>query len=441
MNSPSPSTQPSAKVTKNAFRNPFKGFYSLWLRDFGSLSFLMVALLGCGLTILTIITKPEKIDVINLALGMTILSMSCAVAWQLIKLSANECAMLIPHYRKQVLIQASSIWAVSLFLSFVAIELSELTSIATLMLFVSIGTGFIYACLIKPQRFNYAMLVFLVLPITPQLINYIPQLLADYIVLIPVLLGFLIDRKLKRFSWNQDARAIYLNGLETGWMVGPIVGQNPWFIKLSRYLHPASFFIGPMLGMMLIVSLVLSAVGVLFAAYIDADFPILMVLSQLMIMVCALIHWTRVQRWRAAETLYMLPSFNGKAGLVEQFFKSQLRLMGIVIMIMSLITLLSALFNSQITLMVGLHIVATTTWASGLALAFGAMSRSTLHVSLSMLLVFSSAIWLSTSLVGLREQGSINVGYYWGDLGLLLLMGVLLVISRNKLWKNGVAGL
>ncbi|WP_153912947.1 hypothetical protein [Shewanella sp. TC10] len=441
MNSPSSSTQPNTKVSKSTFRNPFKGFYSLWLRDFGSLSFLMVALLGCGLTILTILTKPEKIDVINLALGMTILSISTSVAWQFIKLAASECAVLIPHYRQQVLIQATSIWVVTLVLSLVAFKLSELTSIAILMLFVSIGMGFIYVCLIKPQRFNFSMLVYLCLPITPELTHYIPQLMADFIVLIPLLLAVLIARELTRFSWNQDARAIYLNGQETGWMVGPIVGQNPWFIKLSRYLHPASFFIGPMLGMVLTASLVLSAVGVLSAAYMNVDLPILMVLSQLMIMVCALIHWTRVQRWRAAETLYMLPSFSGKAGLVEQFFKSQLRLLGIVIVIMSLISLLSALFNPQITLLVGLHIVATTTWAAGFALAFGALSRSTLHISLSMLPVFSSAIWLSVSLVALREQGSISVGYYWGDLGLLVLMGVLLVISKGKLWKNGVASL
>ena len=441
MNSSHTPTQPTTTASKSAFRNPFKGFYSLWLRDFGSLSFLMVALLGCVLTILTILTKPEKVEVINLALGMTILSISTSVAWQFIKLSASECSGLIPHYRQQVITQATSVWIITLLLCCVAFALSDLASIASLMLFTSIGMGFIYACLIKPQRFNFSMLVFLVLPITPEVVQYIPEVIADVIVLIPVLLGVLIDRKLKRFSWNEDARAIYLNGQETGWMVGPIMGQHPWFIKLSRYLHPASFFIGPMLGMVLIASFIISVVGVLFAAYINVDVPILMVLSQLMIMVCALIHWTRVQRWRAAETLYMLPSFSGKTGLVEAFFKSQLRLIGIVIVIMSLIILLSAQFNSQITLMVGLHIVASTTWASGLALAFGAMSRSTLSICWSMLVVFSSAIWISTSLVSLREQGMISVGYYWGDLGLLLLMGLLLVISKDKLWKNGVASL
>ncbi|WP_285163823.1 hypothetical protein [Shewanella goraebulensis] len=441
MNSRHPITNSQTKPGKGAFRNPYKGFYSIWIRDFGSLSFLLVALLGLGLAVLTLLTKPEKVEVINLTLGMCILSVSATVAWQFIKLTASEHAALIPHYRKQVMVQAISVFILMSLICYIVFESTEQESIGTLMLFFSIGMGFIYVCLIKPQRFNLSVFVFVFIPLAPEVIVYLPEVIVSYLVLLPVLLGFLIDRQLLRLSWNDDARAIYLNGLETGWMIGPIAGQNRWFMKLSRYLHPASYFVGPMLGMILIVVPILSVAAIFLSAYMEADVPVLMVLSQLMIMVCCLIHWTRVQRWRAAETLYMLPSFSGKTGLVGQFFNSQLRLLMIVIAIMSLIVLLSAQFNSQISLMVGLHVVASTTWASGLALAFGAMSRSVLQVSSSMLIVIFSSVWLSTSLVTLREENAISLGYYWGDLGLLLLMAVLLVISRNKLWKNGVASL
>ncbi|MCL1067704.1 hypothetical protein L2735_12970 [Shewanella olleyana] len=432
-------TNSQIKTSKGAFRNPYKGFYSIWIRDFGSLSFLVLALLGLGLTALTLLTQPEKVEMINLTLGMTILSVSTSVAWQFIKLTASEHAVLIPHYRTQVMVQSISVFILMSLICYIVFESTEQKSIGVLMLFFSIGMGFIYACLIKPQRFNLSVFVFVFIPLAPEVIVYLPEAVVSYLVLLPVLLGFLIDRQLLRLSWNDDARAIYLNGIETGWMIGPIAGQNRWFMKLSRYLHPASYFVGPMLGMILIAAPILSVAAIFLSAYMEADIPVLMVLSQLIIMASCLIHWTRVQRWRSAETLYMLPNFSGKTGLISQFFNSQLRLLAVVIVIMSLISLISAQFNSQITLMVGLHVVACTTWASGLALAFGCMSRSVLQVSFSMLVVIFSSVWLSTSLVTLREDNGLSLGYYWGDLGLLLLMAVLLVISKNKLWKNGVA--
>ncbi|KPZ71306.1 hypothetical protein AN944_01681 [Shewanella sp. P1-14-1] len=418
------------------------GFYSLWCRDFGSVSFLLVALLGIGLAVLAIISKPEQVDVISIALGMCILSISVAIAWQFIKLSANEQGVLIPGYYQRVKQQAALVFIVMMLTCITVLLLSpQPINIGFLLAYLSVGMGFILACLNRPQRFNFSVFVFVILPILPEVIASLPVEVGHFLALLPVVLGALIYRKLQRFSWNPHARSIYLNGLETGWMIGPIAGQNRWFIKLTQFLHPASYFIGPMLGMLLLVLPILSIIAILLSAYFDAEVPVIMVLSQMLIMVCSLIHWTRVQRWRAAETLFMLPTFSGKRGLVDQFFKSQLHLLVIVLSIITVITLVSALFNAQMTLLAGLHIVASTIWASGMALALGAMSRSVLQISLTMLIVIVHSVWLSTSLVDLREQGMITASYYWGDLGLLLLMGLLLVISKHKLWKNGVASL
>ncbi|MFS1425123.1 hypothetical protein [Shewanella sp. 10N.286.48.B5] len=41
-------------------------------------------------------------------------------------------------------------------------------------------------------------------------------------------------------------------------------------------------------------------------------------------------------------------------------------------------------------------------------------------------------------MVSLPEQGEIEPIYYCGDIELLVLMAILLVISKDKLWENPV---
>ncbi|MDO6775796.1 hypothetical protein Q4591_10540 [Shewanella sp. 3_MG-2023] len=418
--------------------NPFKGFYHQWCKDVGSVSFLLTGLLGLCLAVVSVTVRPEKVESLYLLIGMSILSVCTAIAWQLIKLAANEAAVLTPYYRRLVYIQSTTLFSACLVVCSVILVWAQQPFVSSIWYILAIGLGLIYTCMKNPKCFNYCVVLFFSLPLLTELELLLPKQINSTSFLLPIILIALIIKQTRELTWSDDARSVYLNGLETGWLVLPKFSQSLPLVKLNQYFYPASYFIGPMLAALLIAIPVLGVIGLLAAAYFTLDAPMLMIVSQMLLVLCSLVHWTRVQRWRAAESLFVLPSFNGKQDLLNQFFKSQLRLLACITLLMSFLTMIAAMFNPQISIAVGVHLVVSVIWSSGIALALGAMSRSVWQVSLSMAMVAIQALWLSNSLVQLRDQGAINAIYYWGDIGLLVLMAALLVISKDKLWKNGV---
>nr|PMH99624.1 hypothetical protein BCU55_13760 [Shewanella sp. 10N.286.48.A6] len=59
--------------------------------------------------------------------------------------------------------------------------------------------------------------------------------------------------------------------------------------------------------------------------------------------------------------------------------------------------------------------------------------------SQSLIIMLIQLIWLASVLLQLPEQGEIEAIYYCGDIELLVLMAILLVINKDKLWEKPVA--
>lgn len=105
MSAPELNITPTVKMKGARLMNPFNGMLRLWCFDVGSVSFLGTGLLGMILGCITALQG--KSDSAELLFSMGIVSSSAAVAWQLIRLMASECAQLIPHYRRHIYIQSA----------------------------------------------------------------------------------------------------------------------------------------------------------------------------------------------------------------------------------------------------------------------------------------------------------------------------------------------
>lgn len=413
--------------------NPFKGMLRFWCFDIGSVSFLGTAILGVILACIAAVYG--KNDSAELLFSIGIISSSAAVAWHLIRLMANECAQLIPHYRRHIYIQSVTV-LVSVFGIGVlfCLALGLTASLASLVLALVMSLTFIWLCLLSTQWFYASFLLFVLMPFIPLIAEHIPLWLSAIVLLI---LGMLIARACRVLPWRAEARTVYLNGLEMGWFWLPNLQSMRILSRFERYLHPTNFFIGPMLTILLLLLPILALALGLLSHQFHWNAPVLLFLAQFSVISCSLVHWSRVQRSRSTETLLLMPGFDGRKGLIAAFCLGQQRLLNVVVGIMLTCSLLLGWLNGDLNMQLVGHLVLSTYWACALTLGFGCMCRRVLHITLTMMVVAGHSLWVSISLTSLRDGGNLTNWLLW-DLLLLLLGQAVLIWGKKTLWKGDV---
>ncbi|MCL1091387.1 ABC transporter permease [Shewanella profunda] len=413
--------------------NPFKGMLRFWCFDIGSVSFLGTGLLGVILGCIAAVYG--KNDSAELLFSMGIVSSSAAIAWQLIRLMANECAQLIPHYRRYIYIQSVAVLASVFGIGVLFCLVLGLTaSLPTLVLALVMSLTFIWLCLLSTQWFYASFLLFVLMPFMSLIASHIPLWLSTIALLV---LGVLIARACRVLPWRAEARTVYLNGLEMGWFWLPNLQSMRILSRFERYLHPTNFFIGPMLTILLLLLPILALALGLLSYQFHWNAPVLLLLAQFSVISCSLVHWSRVQRSRSTETLLLMPGFNGRKGLIAAFCLGQQRLLNVVVGIMLMCTLLLGWLNADLNWPLLAHLVLSTYWACALILGFGCMCRRVLHITLTMLIVAGHSLWVSISLASLRGGGSLVDWLLW-DLLLVLLGQIVLFWGKKKLWQGDV---
>ncbi|MGL4579929.1 ABC transporter permease [Shewanella xiamenensis] len=436
MSSAKPLVQPTDKPVTQHSINPFNGMLRLWLFDVGSVSFLGTGLFGLALSVLAgWAGQKESFDIF---VGMGIVSTSAAVAWQLIRLMASECSILIPRYRQNIFIQCEVMLIGVFSLAVLLCVLFDFTSSLSLLVFAQgISLGFILLCLRQTQWFYSSFLLFILVPFSSALAEQVPLWLSIIVLFVLVVL---IWRRCLVLPWRVEARSVYLNGLEMGWFWLPNLQSMRFLSRFERYLHPVNFFIGPMLTVLLLLLPVLTLVLGVLSHQFNWDFPVLLLLAQFCVISCSLVHWSRVQRARATELLLLMPGFDGRTGLVNAFARGQQRLLYLISVGMLLCSVFITWLNGGISAPLLAHLVMSTYWACALVLGLGCLCRRVLQVSLTMLVVLGHSLWVSISLAALQHDGHL---YYWliGDLLLVVLGQIALFGGRKKLWRGDIVGL
>ena len=425
-------TPHGVKLSDFISRDSYRGMLRLWLFDAGSVCFLLTSLFGFSIAVLSLYN--DKTSSIGLMLSMSVVSSSMSVLWQLNRLVGAETSFLIPGYQRNVVVQSIVILlSIMIFALGFAVIFAPQT-LASVLIAVLISLAFLWGCLHWNKGFQFSILLFIGMPFFDQMTLNLPW----WMLVIPlVMLLEFVRVKLGQLTWHHDARATYLSGMEMGWFWLPSMKQHNLLDKLNRYLHPASFFVGPLLAMALVMVTVLGLLIFIPSTLFEWHLPIQLIVGQLLLMMCCLVHWSRVQRWRGVETLFMLPGFSGLVGLQQAFFKASARLISLSILSMLLVCLAGLVFGQPLSLPFIAHLLLCVLWSGLFALGLGALSRNISQMSAIMLVMIIHSLFVSFSFKALQAQQDMD-GWLMADF-LLTVVGVWLFIwSKDRLWRKGV---
>ncbi|QFU25031.1 hypothetical protein FM038_024850 [Shewanella eurypsychrophilus] len=410
------------------------GVTRFWFFDLGSASFMGVAVLALLMTLPSLaFNKPQ---IIPLLLGLTQVSVSAAVAWQLNRLAATEWSILIPEYRQNILFQSAFMllasFAIGMMLSLIV---GNEGAFVHLLLATGLGLLFVYMCQIKPGVYYLSILLYLCLLFMESIALYLSQVMIAILLAINLGLAWASWQKSSRSHWHPDARTVYLNALEMGGIWIPAAKSYRLICKLEAFLHPVNFFMGPLLAMLILVMPLITLGIAIFSQLLGVQIPALFLLVQFSCVACTMVHWSRIQRWRAVETLFMLPGFSGKQGMIDAFNRAQFKLLILFTLIMGLTAAVISLFNPAITLAIWSHFVLSSLFGCGFLLGAGSACKSALHLSTTMLIIIAHSAWVSSSLRIISEETSV---WPWlaGDLALVTLSSVTLWWGSKKLWDG-----
>ncbi|QQX80233.1 hypothetical protein JK628_22660 [Shewanella sp. KX20019] len=417
-----------------------KGSVRLWLFDLGCASFLGVGLLGLvmalGMPFLLPDDAERKIDTLLLLMNMFVASTCVAIGWQMNRLAATEWAEIVPQYRQSVLLQALALLVTSLVIAMIfLLAHNALDKVDELLLTLLFGFGFLYFSLKNSSAFHLSFVLYVSLPMQPYLAELLPQAGTLLLLFVDLILAMVLGRKLSSCGWNSKARVVYLNGLEMGWFWLPTLTSSNLLNRLERFLHPANYFIGPMLTMMLLAMPVVTLLLALGAYLLDVQLPVLFLLIQFSGITCAMLHWSRIQRWRAVESLFVLPGFDGKRGMVNAFMLAQYRLLAILTVTMMVTATLVSLLSPLVSLSVWLHLVLSNVIGCAFILGLGSMCRTSMQISATIFLVALLSGWVSSSLSTVQSGGDIWHWIAW-DIPLLILALLCLWYAKYRLWRG-----
>jgi hypothetical protein len=409
------------------------GSTRLWLFDLGCASFLGAG--AIALVIAVVVSFFEvKTDVMPMLLNMFLASVSAAIAWQLNRFSATEWATLVPQYQRNILLQAASLFSLSLLIAITCLGMNDAFSYAESLLLVAMfGLLFIYICMTKVKAFYLSFVLYVLAPFAADIATLLPANSYFLLLLAVIFMALTVWRKALKLNWHPAARDVYLNGLEMGHL--PSFQSVNLFNRLERSLHPANYFIGPMLTVLLVGMPIATLVLALGAYLLDTQLPALFMLMQFSSISCAILHWSRVQRWRAVETLFVLPGFDGQQGMVSAFMAAQYRLLGILVISVMITAGLLSLLSPLITLSVWLHYVLSTLAGCGLILGIGSMCRTAVQISATMFLVGLQSGFIAASFSEMKEGVELWFWVAW-DIPLLILAFVSLWYAKYRLWRG-----
>ncbi|WP_299795792.1 hypothetical protein [uncultured Shewanella sp.] len=412
----------------------FAGVFRFWFYDVGSASFMGVALLG--LVMLAPVIAFSKPEVLPLMLGMIQVSVSAAVAWQLNRLAATEWSILIPEYRNNMLFQCGfmllSAFVTGSVVSFVTGIYGAFTQ---LLLATGLGLSFIYLCQIKQSTYYLSIFLYLSLLLMESVSALLSEFMVFALVLLILMLVRVIYKRVTVSPWHPDARSIYLNALEMGGIWLPTAKSYRFITKLEQSLHPVSFFMGPLLAILIVAMPLFTLTIAVLSQLTGVEIPVLFLLAQFSCVTCAMVHWSRIQRWRAVEALYMLPGFSGKQGMIDAFNRSQFKLSLLLTLIMAVTASLVFFINPAVTLSIWLHFVMATLFGCGFILGAGSLCKSALQLSMTMLIIICHSAWVSAGL-RLITEGSDVIPWLAGDLIFTGVAMLTLWYGSKKLWRG-----
>lgn len=301
------------------------GSVALWWGNCGVRNLLLPAWLGAFACMVTMILEQHELALFLCV--CTVLSAYCAVAWQSIKLQASELQHLIPGFKQHILKQSMLVlFSLYLPLFTIAFFYQDRALLLSLALAGTLGQLFWWYCRKNSAVFRYVTALFFIVAILAAWVHRLPEtwLLPVWLIHTALFVGIIRDKY--GDSWAKQALFSYQRGLNSGWSPIHAVTNGHWTQQLNEKLFPASFFFGSSLAQYLKLYAIAALLVVVINIFVDISDSARFIAANFVLLIFYLLHWTRVQRHRSWEQLYLLPLYASRDAMQNDFVRVTERL-------------------------------------------------------------------------------------------------------------------
>ncbi|MEJ6474555.1 hypothetical protein [Pseudoalteromonas piscicida] len=370
-------------------RNWWFGLLGFWLKECGAANFFIPGVIAAILAPWLFLVEDRGLQSFSLTFSISALWM--AFCWQIVKLQAQENALLLPELKLHVYKQGWIILAFGYALNSLALIEIPLTSVASGMLFSSAFCGcFFLLSMRNSAYFKHNSYFFMLILMLSMFFGEQPMVLV-LLSLPPTIISlYLIATKQKNCQWHPLAYQTYLNNIQTGWL--PVKTFSPEKVtqKFRQVFMPMSYFAGNILVQTSQVFILAGVLSIVAAAYFGTNVHFLVILmDMLLVMIAIFICWSKLQTKMSWDRLYLLPIYSSLNALKRAYHFATVKLalclslyqLAVIVVCDTFLTMQPV--NNYLIMFVG------SITGFLLCIAIGSIVRNAITLSLSCMLVLA----------------------------------------------------
>ncbi|NKC18938.1 hypothetical protein [Pseudoalteromonas galatheae] len=368
-------------------RNWWTGFSGFWLRECGSANFFIPGILASIASPFLTLIEGQNIQAFSLVFSISALWM--AFCWQLVKLQAQESALLFPAIKHHVYLQGAIILVIGYLLNALALINRPASEVAYAMLFAtSFGGNFFLLCIRNSVYFKHNSYVFMLALVLAMFFGNNPQILALLAVPLILMGTYLLVRRTHHCQWHHLAYQTYLNNIQTGWL--PSNTFVPDFLTrgIRQFFMPMSYFAGNLLIQTCQILLVSGLLAIVASGLFGVTLDFVIGFTDMLVLMFAIfVSWSKLQTKMTWDQLYLLPIYSSLKTIQQAYHISAVKL-GFCLSLFQLLVLLACSALSTFEA-VAFYLVIFTGSVVGfvLCIALGSIIKSALTLSLSCMFV------------------------------------------------------
>lgn len=374
--------------------NYWSGFSGLWMKECGSANFFIPGVLGALVSPFAFMIADQHLQSFALVFSLSALWM--AFCWQVVKLQAQEGAMLFPALKHHVYKQGGLILLLGYAFNALAMINQPVLEVICSMLFASAYCGYFFLLTQRSSRhFKHNSYFFMLLLMAAMFFGHQPTTLAALAIPPSLIALYFIFTRQKNCHWHPEAYQTYLNNIQTGLL--PVHTFTPAWLtqKFRHFLMPMSYFSGNLLLQTCQLFVLAGLLAIIAAVFFDANSQFLMMfMDVLTIMVAIFVCWSKLQTRMSWDQLYLLPIYSSLTSIKRAYHIVACKLALCLALYQLIIIVVCDSLSAPQPYSVYILIFAGSVSSFMLCIALGSIVNNTISLSLSCMfaLVLDSAL-------------------------------------------------
>lgn len=273
------------------------------------------------------------------------LSSGAGFVWQIIKLSANETASLVPYKNVTIVRQGVLLLLLITGMFVLVCVLTQHINALKSFAFGMLGAmGLAIQCRRDPLFFKHITSVYLVTSLLVHFIAFIPDWLFWSVWAVSFIGLAIAMRSFSEVSWSASAVTAYHYGLRSGWSPLSEYANLPTVLNFEKRLFPFSLVAGKSVASFIYLIAGLALLLPLMA-YFTPWFSVYLygiMLAPPMLVLST--RWSMLQAAKTLEVVYLLPVFTSKAAIKKKIADQFLILAVVLVAFLWLVAASSMIF-------------------------------------------------------------------------------------------------